>query len=159
MNRTTQTRPGSRAEREAAHHSARRAEQAGIVAGLQTILEQDEQLLGFARGRIAGGFRGKLNGGPEDFFAPFVNIGLTERRFVLQPIRPENGKPSAILPHSYPITDITSLTFSDIETFGAEPACRLTLRPNNELFCRLRLRGALNSENAKALAEVFTSLT
>ena len=78
---------------------ARRAEQATIVSGLKTVLESDEQLLGFARGRIAGGWRGKLNVGPEAFFAPFVNVGLTERRFVLQHIHPENGRPSEIMPH------------------------------------------------------------
>src|SRR5215472_11003983 len=110
---------------------ARREEQASIVQGLQTVLEGEEQLLAFARGRIAGGWRGKLTVGPEAFFAPFVNIALTERRFLLQHIHPENGRPSEILPHFFPIAEIQELTFTDIETFGGEPACRLILRLND----------------------------
>lgn len=158
MTHSTTTGP-SKAQREADARAARRAEQASIVAGLQSVLESHEQLLGFARGRIAGGIRGMLNVGPEAFFAPFVNIGLTERRVVLQHIRPENGKPATILPHSFLLSEITSIGFADIETYGGEPACRLTLRLENELYCRLRLQGALNFESAQALATVFTTLT
>src|SRR5579862_579749 len=110
----------TKAQREADAHAARRAEQASIVAGLRSALESQEQLLGFARGRIAGGFRGKLNIGPEAFFAPFVNIGLTERRVVLQHVRRENGKPADILPHFFLLVEIASVTFSDIETYGGE---------------------------------------
>jgi hypothetical protein len=159
MNNTAERKTRSRAEREADLRAARRAEQATIVAGLKTALEADEQLLGFARGRIAGGFRGKLNVGPEAFFAPIVNIGLTERRLVLQHIHPENGRPSEILPHFYALSEIASLAFSDIETYGAEPACRLVVHMTNDLFCRLRLRGQTNFESAQSIAEVFTSLT
>lgn len=155
----TSSRSRGRGPREANTRNARRAEQANLLAGLQTILEADEQLLGFARGRIAGGFRGKMAIGPEAFFAPFVNICLTDRRFVLQHIHPENGKPSEILPHSFPLSDILSLQFSDIETFGGDPACRLVIRLTGEHFCRLRMRGALNFNSAQSLAEVFASLT
>jgi len=159
MNNTAGRQPKNRAEREAEQRSQRRAEQAGIVSALMTVLESDEQLLGFARGRIAGGFRGKLNVGPEAFFAPGVNIGLSERRLVLQHIHSENGRPSEILPHYYALSDIASLTFSDIETYGADPACRLVVRMTNEATCRLRLRGQLNFESAATIAEVFNSLT
>jgi hypothetical protein len=159
MNSTAGRKTKSRAEREADLRAARRAEQATIIAGLKTVLESDEQLLGFARGRIAGGFRGKLNIGPEAFFAPIVNIGLTERRLVLQHIHPENGRPSEILPHFFPLGEIASLAFSDIETYGGEPACRLVVHLTNELYCRLRLRGQTNFESAQSIAEVFTSLT
>ncbi len=159
INSTAERKTKSRAEREADLRAARRAEQATIVSGLKTVLESDEQLLGFARGRIAGGFRGKLNIGPEAFFAPIVNIGLTERRLVLQHIHPENGRPSEILPHFFTLADIASLTFSDVETYGGEPACRLVVHMTNELYCRLRLRGQTNFESAQSIATVFTSLT
>jgi hypothetical protein len=122
-------------------------------------LEGDEQLLAFARGRLAGGWRGKLTVGPEAFFAPYVNIGLTERRFVLQHFHPENGRPSEILPHFFPLADIAGLTFSDVETFGAAPSCRLVLRLHNDQHFRLRLEGAANFENARQMVEVFQSLT
>jgi hypothetical protein len=137
----------------------RRAEQAQIVAGLQAILEADEQLLGFTRGLIAGGLRGKLTVGFEALFAPYVNIGLTERRVVLQHVQPESGKPNEILPHSFPLSEMHSIAFSDIETFGGEPAGRLNLRLFNDQHFRLRFRGAEYVENAKTVADVFSSLT
>lgn len=138
--------------------ASRRAEQAQIVGGLQGALEKGEQLLAFSRGRIAGGWRGKLNVGPEAFFAPVVNIGLTERRLILQHIHPENGKPSEMQPHYFVLEDIASLSFTDIETFGGEPAARLIVRQGASLFIRLRLLGATNFDSGKALAEVFGTL-
>ncbi len=159
MLNSTENRPDRDAERKARLKARRRAEQAAIVEGLRTALDEDEQLLAFARGRLAGGWRGKLLVGPEAFFAPYVNIGLTERRLVLQHIHPENGRPSEILPHFFPLAEIAALVFTDIETFGAEPACRLILRLNGEQHFRLRLDGATNFENARAMAEVFQSLT
>jgi hypothetical protein len=159
MTNTAESKPKSRAEREAAQRAARRVEQAGIVSALKNVMESDEQLLGFARGRIAGGFRGKLVIGPEAFFAPIVNIGLTERRLILQHVHPENGRPSEMLPHFFPLSEIAALNFSDIETYGAEPACRLIVHMAGEVHCRLRLRGQLNFESAQTIAEVFTSLT
>lgn len=159
MTNGTDTRPKSKAEREANLKARRRVEQASIVEGLRTILDSNEQLLGFARGRIAGGWRGKLSVGPEAFFAPFVNIALTERRFVLQHIHVENGRPSEILPHFFDLSEVAALLFSDIETFGGEPASRLILRLKNDQEFRLRLGGQTNVESAQTMAEVFRSLT
>ncbi|MCW3097871.1 MAG: zinc-ribbon domain [Chthonomonadaceae bacterium] len=156
---STDTKPRSKAEREAEEKAKRRAEAATIVAGLKQAIDADEQLLGFARGRLAGGIRGKLSLGPEAFFAPFVNIGLTERRLVIQHINAETGRPGEILPHFYALGDIASLAFSDIETFGGESAARLTMRLRNDQHTRLRLRGQSNLESAQAIVEVFRSLT
>lgn len=148
-----------RSEQEAAAKARRRAEQASIIEGLRTILEGDEQLLAFARGRIAGGWKGKLSVGPEAFFAPFINIALTERRFILQHIHPESGKPSEITPHFFSLASIAALTFSDLETFGAEPEGRLTLRLYNEQQFRMRVKSQDNFDNARTMVEVFQSLT
>ncbi len=156
---STDSKPKSKAEREAEEKARRRAEAAMIVAGLKQAIDTDEQLLGFARGRLAGGIRGKLSLGPEAFFAPFVNIGLTERRLVIQHINAETGRPGEILPHFYALGDIAALGFSDIETFGGESAARLTVRLRNEQHMRLRLRGQSNLESAQAIVEVFRSLT
>lgn len=156
---STDTKPKSRAEREADEKSRRRTENALIVMGLRQALESNEQLLGFARGRLAGGIRGKLTLGPEAFLAPFVNIGLTERRLVIQHINAETGRPGEILPHYYALGDIAALNFSDIETFGGEAAARLTMRLRNDQHTRIRLRGQSNLENAQAIIKVFQSLT
>ena len=159
MINSTDRRANERTEQQAKAKAARRAEEAAIVAGLKAVLDADEQLLGFARGRISGGFFGKLTIGPEAFFAPYVNFGLTERRFVLQHIHAENGKPSEMLPHFFSISDIQSVTFSDVETFGGIPACRLALRLKNDQFFRIRFVGQGNFDSAKTIAEVFRSLT
>lgn len=137
----------------------RKAEQAVIVTALQAVLETDEQLLGFARGRIAGGWRGKLAVGPEAFFAPYVNVGLTERRLLLQHIAPDTGRPTNSAPHAFPLADIADIQFADIETFGGEMAGRFVVRQANENHIRLRLRGDLTCEDAQALAAVFRALT
>lgn len=159
MLNSTDRRANEKAERDAAVKTRRRAEQASIVEGLNTVLESGEHLLAFARGRIAGGWRGKLNVGLEAFFAPFVNVGLSDRRFILQHIHPESGKPSEITPHFFPFGDIASLAAADLEAFAAEPSCRLILRLNNDLYFRVRLDGKENYEDGMALAEVFKSLT
>lgn len=159
MLKSTDRLANEKAEREAAAKAARRAEEAAIVNGLRTVIQPNEQLLGFARGVISGGIKGKLNIGPEAFFAPFINIGLTERRVVLQHLHGETGRPSEILPHFFPLADLQSIHFSDIETYGGEPACRLVLRLNNEQHFRIRLKGESNFANARALALVFQSLT
>jgi len=159
MLNSTDRMANEKTERDAAARSARRAEEASIVAGLRTVLQADEQLLGFARARIAGGIKGRLNIGPEAFFAPFVNIGLTERRFIIQHLHGETGKPSEILPHFFALADLQSIHFADIETFGGVPASRLVLHLANGQSFRLRLTGENNFASSKSLAEVFRSLT
>lgn len=154
-----QAKPKSKAEQEAQQKATRRAEQANILAGIRPLLEQDEQLLSFARARVAGGWRSKLNVGPEAFLAPFVNVALTERRFVVQHVRYPSGQPGAALPHTYLFEKVKLVSFTDIETYGSEPACRLILHLENELYVRLRLRGLLNVESAKNMAKLFDSLT
>ncbi len=159
MLNSTDRMASEKAEREGAAKSARRAEEASIVSGLRAALQPDEQLLGFARARIAGGIKGRLNIGPEAFFAPFVNVGLTERRFVIQHLHGETGKPSEILPHFFALADLQSIHFADIETYGGTPASRLVLHLANGQNFRLRLTGENNFDSAKSIAEVFRSLT
>ena len=148
-----------RAEKTEAQKKLHRAQQAAIVAGLQTTLEPNEQLLAFARGAITGGWRGKFAIGLEAFFAPDVNVGLTERRFIMQHIHATTGAASDILPHKFPLEEIAAITFGDIETFGGEPAGRLVMRLQDEQHFRVKLAGALNCADAASMAEVFRSLT
>lgn len=155
----TSSTAASQRERDAQTRARGRAEQAQIVSGLHAALEGDEQLLGFARGRIAGGWRGKLSVGPEAFFAPFVNVALTDRRLLVQHVHPENGRPSEILAHSFLLQQIASLNFANVETFGTEAAGRLVIHLKNEQHIRIRIRGELNVISTRSLVEVFTSLT
>lgn len=142
-----------------ANKQAARAEAAAVVAGLNHILEADEQLLGFARGAIAGGIKGKLTVGPEAMLAPSVNVGLTDRRLMLQHINSESGRRIDIQPHFFKITDIHDMVFSDIETFGGPPACRLLISLLNGQQVRLRLSGESSFQGSKALVSVFKALT
>ena len=135
-----------------------RAEQAQIVTGLQSMLEGSEQLLGFTRGVIAGGLKGKLSVGVEALFAPAVNVGLTDRRVLLQHIHAETGRPSEILPHAFTVGEVASIQFTDIETFGKAPAARLLIRMLNDQNFRIRLSGATAVLSAQTITEVFSSI-
>ena len=135
-----------------------RTEQAQIVTGLQSMLEGSEQLLGFTRGVIAGGLKGKLSVGVEALFAPAVNVGLTDRRVLLQHIHAETGKPSEILPHAFTVGEVASIQFTDIETFGKAPAARLLIRMLNDQNFRIRLSGASAVLSAQTITEVFSSI-
>ncbi|MCS6776693.1 MAG: hypothetical protein RMJ43_03460 [Chloroherpetonaceae bacterium] len=150
--------PRDRTAEDEARKARDRREQAAVVQGLLSILSPEEQLLGFLRGVIAGGLRGKLAIGPEAFFAPHVNLGLTDRRFVVQHIHPENDRPSEIEPHFFSLSEIASIDFSDADTFGQEPAGRLNMRLHGELPVRFRISGTTNCQNARALVTVFQSL-
>ena len=132
--------------------------QAHVIAALQTTLESGEALLGFTRGRVSGGWKGKLSVGVEALFAPDVNIGLTDRRLVLQHVTATSGKPSQILPHTFPLEKLSRIQFSEIETFGGETEGRLVIRETDETTLRLRLTGKEFCRDAQTLAEVFKSL-
>jgi uncharacterized Zn finger protein (UPF0148 family) len=136
-----------------------RTETASIIIGVKQAILPDEQLLGFTRGRIAGGWRGKLNIGPEAFFAPFVNIALTDRRILLQHIHPETGAPSEIMPHVFELKDVHDVQFGDIEAFGGDPAGRIVLSLNEEQRFRIRVSGMAAFESARNLAEVYRAYT
>ena len=159
MINTSDEKGRARSAKAAGSRTKTRAEQAQIVTGLQSVLEADEQLFAFTRGVIAGGLRGKLTVGFEALFAPYVNIGLTERRIVLQHVQPESGKPNEILPHSFPLAELRAVAFSDIETFGGEPEGRLNLRLFNDQHFRLRCKGSENVASAQTIGSVFDSLT
>jgi uncharacterized OB-fold protein len=146
-------------ERSADRKAQERRQQASVVEGLSTMLAGDEQLLGFARGELAGGWRGKLALGPEAFFAPDVNVGLTDRRLILQHIHTRDGRPSEILPHEFDLADIVSVQCVDVETFGGAPACRIAIRFTNDQTCRVRLRGQANVDASRALTEVFRTVS
>ncbi len=136
-----------------------RAEQAKIIEALQKVLEPNEQLLAFTRGRIAGGWRGKLNVGPEAFFAPIVNLGLTERRVILQHIHSKLGTPSELAPHTFPLSQVEEIEFGDVETFSESKACRVVLRLSKDQHFRIRVAGQLNFEGARNLADVFKTIS
>ena len=151
---TDETKTAEEAKREEAY----RAVQANIIGALSTALEPGETLLGFTRGRISGGFKGKLSVGIEALFAPDVNIGLTDRRLILQHITNTTGKPSQILPHTFPLEKLAQIGFSDIETYGGELAGRLSVRETDETVMRFRLVGKEFCADAITLSTVFRSL-
>lgn len=159
MVNSTDRMANDKARRDTAAKASERALLASVVSGLQSVIAKDEQLLGFARGVISGGFKNKLSLGPEAFFAPLINIGLTDTRILLQHLHAESGRPGEILPHTLPLGDIASVTYSDIETFGAEPASRLVVQLVNGQSFRLRVRGEDSGAGALALADVFKSIS
>src|SRR5438105_5151086 len=67
-----------------------RAVEAAAYEDLAAVLEPDEALLGVTRGRIMAGWRPR-RGNPKALFSPFVNLGLTGSRLILQPVQPSTG--------------------------------------------------------------------
>ncbi len=135
-----------------------RAATAVIFVGLQSALKPEEQLLGFTRGRIAGGIQDKLNLGPEALFSSWVNIGLTEKALILQHLRPDDGRPTSTQPHRFGLDEIQRIEIIRLESFSNEPLYRLTIFFRNSASFRLRIRGVLDGDGAKALQEVFSAL-
>ncbi|MDE2126873.1 MAG: zinc ribbon domain-containing protein [Armatimonadetes bacterium] len=146
-------------QRAASQRAERRAARAALISGLHSQLQPHEQLLAFLRGRVAGGWRGKLAIGPEAFFAPYVNIGLTDKRLILQHIHPDTLRPSEIEPHTFELAQISALTYSEIESFGGPPECSLTIRLADGDPVRLRTESADNCGNARAMCGVFAAFT
>ncbi len=143
-----------------ARRRAYREQQAEIYQQLQTLLEPGENLLGFTRGRIAGGFQGKLFIGIESFFVPYVNVGLTDKRLILQHLTRELDKPSRNQPHSFPLPEVINIAFTEADAFHEiDELGRLSVQLLDEQSCRLRLDGAGACDDAKELVEVFNSLS
>ncbi len=149
----------SRSQLDQHTHALRRIEQAFVIRELMKTLQEGEQLLGFTRGRIAGGLSGRISMGYGALAAPRVHVALTEKRLEIQFLNNRTGRPGGAKPQDFSLADIQCMEVEEIETFGAEAAARLIIRFRDGRVCRIRLRGALHCESAAALAEVFQSLT
>ena len=154
----TTERPAA-ADSAAADKKAAKAETAAIVKGITSLLNPDEQLLGYARASIAGGIKGKLTIGPEAMVAPLVNIGLTDKRLILQHVNSESKQLSRIAPHSFPLTEIRTIEFSDLAIHGHQDTARLIITLVDEQHIRLRSTGKPNFGALLALTSVYNALT
>ena len=143
-----------------AKRKAHKAQQAVTYSNLQTLLEEGENLMGFTRGKIAGGVQGKLFMGLESFFVPDVNIGLTDKRVIFQHLGRESDKPSRVAPHSFPLSEIINIQYLEADAFHeSNELGRLVIQLVEEQSCRMRLYGQGNCDSSRELVEVFSSLT
>jgi hypothetical protein len=147
----------------AADHSAdkkaAKAEIASIVRGITSLLKPDEQLLACARASIAGGIMGKLSIGPEAMVHPLVNIALTDRRLILQHVNAESKSQVRTAPHSFLLTEMRAMEFSDLAIHGHKDSARLVVTLSEEQHIRLRISGPDNFKAVSALARVYEALT
>jgi hypothetical protein len=134
-----------------------RTVEAWAYEDLQKTLDEDESLLGVTRGRIAGSWRRKLTLNPQTFLSPFVNVGLTENRLILQQIHQANGRAASDKVTAFPIHQIVSLSVSDADPMETGRSVRLNVILSNGESFRLRSAGRL-AEGAKELFEVWESV-
>jgi hypothetical protein len=134
-----------------------RTVEAFAIEDLQTVLKPDEALLGSTRGRIAGSWRRKLSLNPQTFLSPFVNLGLTGERLILQQIQQGNGRAASEKITEFPLSDVVSIAASDADPMESGRSVRLAIVLNNGESFRIRAAGRLASA-AQEIVEVWGSL-
>jgi RNA polymerase subunit RPABC4/transcription elongation factor Spt4 len=134
-----------------------RSVEAWAYEDLQQALEEGEALLAVTRGRIAGSWRRKLTLNPQTFLSPFVNVGLTADRLILQQIHQTTGRAASDKVTGFPLSSVVSLAVSDADPMEAGKSVRLNAVLSSGESFRLRASGRV-AEGAKELFEVWQSV-
>jgi RNA polymerase subunit RPABC4/transcription elongation factor Spt4 len=135
-----------------------RTVEAEAFEDLQHTLDPDETLLAVTRGRIAGTWRRRLTLDPQVLLSPYVNLGLTAEKLILQQIQPGSGRALSDKGSSIPLKEILTLTVSDADPLEPERMARLVVQLRSGESFRLRAAGRL-ARSAKDMVEVWRSLT
>jgi len=121
-------------------------------------LEPDESLLGVTRGKIAGTWKRPLSFQPQALLSPYVNLGITDDKLILQPVHSSNGRAVSDKGSTIPLKDVSGITLSDADPMEAGRTTRLVIQVNSGEGFRLRSSGRF-AESACNLVEVWQSLT
>jgi len=135
-----------------------RMPEAETFEDLQKALEPEESLLGATRGKIAGSWRGRFSLHPQALFSPYINLGLTGDRLLIQHIRQDTGRAVSEKPLAVPLSDVASVSLSDADPFEAGRTVRVVVDLASGESLRLRAVGRL-AESARELVEVWESLS
>jgi len=135
-----------------------RAPEADAYEDLSHALDPNESLLGVTRGRVAGTWRRPLSLQPQALLSPYVNLGITAEKLVLQPVHATSGRALSDKGSSIPLTDVVAMTVTDADPLVAGRTARLVIQVQSGESLRLRAPGRF-AESAQQLVEVWRSLT
>jgi hypothetical protein len=131
--------------------------EAGAYEDLSQLLEAEESILGMTRGRLVGSWRPRAGLNPRALFTPFVNLGLSHSRLILQPIQQSDGRAVTSAAASYPLSSIIAMTRSDADVLEPGRTIRLIVHFAAGESMRLKTSGRM-AESANSLVEVWQSL-
>lgn len=134
-----------------------RTPEAEAYEDLSHALEEGETLLGACRGRLVGNWKPRFVLNPRAWISPFANVGLTNRRMLLQSIDQGTGAAASSGAVGIPMEQIGGVEAGDAESMGPGETVRLTVHLGSGEQFRLRATGRLASQ-ARELAEVWQSL-
>ncbi len=131
--------------------------EAAAYEDLKALLETDEALLGVSRGRLVGSWRPRTGLNPRAHFTPFVNLGLTGSRLIVQPISQSDGRAISGSAASYPLSAVIAMTRSDADVLEPGRTIRLQIQVATGESMRIKISGRM-AESASEIVEVWQSL-
>ncbi len=134
-----------------------RAVEAAAYTDLMPCVEPEESLLGVTRGKIAGSWRRRLSFNPQAFLSPYVNLGITNERLLLQHINAGSGQSLSTNAGTLALSEIVSMSVTDADMLEPGRTMRLVVTPKGEEPFRLRVAGRL-AENARDMIAVWETL-
>jgi hypothetical protein len=135
-----------------------RTPEASAYEDLGASLKEDETLLAVTRGRIGGTWRRKLTFNLQSVLSPFVNVGLTSDRLILQQLQQGNGRALTDTTSDVPLSDVVSIAASEPDVLAPGNPARLAVTLSTGEAFRIRTAGRL-AEAASELSEVWSTLS
>ena len=145
------------AQQKGAPRAWNRDVEAAAYEDLSSILDSDEALLGVSRGRIVGSWKPKAGFNPRAHFTPFVNLGLTGSRLIVQPISQSDGRAISGSASSYPLSAVVAMAKSDADVLEPGRTLRLQIQTATGDSMRIKMSGRM-AESASEIVEVWQSL-
>ena len=131
--------------------------EAAAYEDLSEGLEENEALLGVTRGRLVGNWRPRAGLNPRALFTPYVNLGLTGSRLIVQPISQTDGRALSGAGASYPLSAIVAMTRSDADVIEPGRTIRLVIHLATGESMRVKTSGRM-ADSASSILEVWQSL-
>lgn len=124
---------------------------------LEKALAEDEALLGVTRGKAAGNWRGRWTMTPQALLSPYVNVGLTADRILIQPIQAGTGRALTERVSSIPLAEVCAMETTDTDLVDPGRTVRLVIQLASGDTLRVRASGRL-ADAAREIAGVYRSL-
>jgi hypothetical protein len=130
--------------------------EAAAYEDLRAELQPSEALLGLSRGRLMGSARPRA-ANPRALLTPYVNLGLTARRLILQPISARSGRALAGKAPDLPLQEVAAISRADADPLEPGRAVRVVLHTSHGHTLRFRAVGR-QAEAADEIVNLWRSL-